>query len=504
MQYVVTNSQMKEAERRCDQSGISYYQMMENAGTRCAEFLMELLPENTRTVVMCGSGNNGGDGLVIARLLREHGRSVSVLLASGTPRTTDAAENLARLPIGTLVYSAEQYREAFRYAGCVVDCIYGTGFHGSLREEPAAMLRTANHCAVRVAVDIPSGVNSDTGELDEHCFRPTHTLVIAAMKAGLLNAPASDILGEVRIMDIGIGEHCYEENHVAFLTDDSLRRPFPPHGRNTHKGTFGRLVGFAGSLCYNGAAYMCASSALRSGVGLYFAASPVSAVKIIAAGLHEAVYVPLPETPDGFVAVDSVALDEIVLPKLDKASAVIVGCGLGNSENTRRLTEFVIRRAACPVIIDADGINSIAGNIDVLKERTGDTILTPHPLEFSRMTGLSIAQIQSDRLNAAKGFAQEYGVTLLLKGADTVIAAPDGRACVNSRACSGLSKGGSGDVLTGIIGAFTAQGVEPFRAACAGAYCHWKAADILCARMPAESILPTDIIAALPEVYSQK
>ena len=504
MQYVVTNPQMKEAERRCDQSGISYYQMMENAGTRCAEFLMELLPENTRTVVMCGSGNNGGDGLVIARLLREHGRSVSVLLASGTPRTTDAAENLARLPIGTPVYSAEQYREAFRYAGCVVDCIYGTGFHSSLREKPVAILRTANHCAVRVAVDIPSGVNSDTGELDEHCFRPTHTLVIAAMKAGLLNAPASDILGEVRIMDIGIGEHCYEGNHVAFLTDDSLRRPFPPHGRNTHKGTFGRLVGFSGSLCYNGAAYMCASSALRSGVGLYFAASPVSAVKIIAAGLHEAVYVPLPETPDGFVDVDSAVLEEIVLPKFDMASAVIVGCGRGNSENTRRLTEFVIRRAACPVIIDADGINSIAGNIDVLKERTGDTILTPHPLEFSRITGLSVAQIQSDRLNAAKRFAQEYGVTLLLKGADTVIAAPDGRVCVNARACSGLSKGGSGDVLTGIIGAFTAQGVEPFRAACAGAYCHWKAADILCARMPAESILPTDIIAALPEVYSQK
>lgn len=504
MQYVVTNSQMKEAERRCDQSGISYYQMMENAGTRCAEFLMELLPENTRTVVMCGSGNNGGDGLVIARLLREHGRSVSVLLASGTPRTTDAAENLARLPIGTPVYSAEQYREAFRYAGCVVDCIYGTGFHGSLREKPLAILRTANHCAVRVAVDIPSGVNSDTGELDEHCFRPTHTLVIAAMKVGLLNAPASDILGEVRIMDIGIGEHCYEGNHVAFLTDDSLRRPFPPHGRNTHKGTFGRLVGFSGSLCYNGAAYMCASSALRSGVGLYFAASPVSAVKIIAAGLHEAVYAPLPETPDGFVDVDSAVLEEIVLPKFDMASAVIVGCGLGNSENTRRLTEFVIRRAACPVIIDADGINSIAGNIDVLKERTGDTILTPHPLEFSRITGLSVAQIQSDRLNAAKRFAQEYGVTLLMKGADTVIAAPDGRVCVNARACSGLSKGGSGDVLTGIIGAFAAQGVEPFRAACAGAYCHWKAADILCARMPAESILPTDIIAALPEVYSQK
>lgn len=504
MQYVVTNSQMKEAERRCDQGGISYYQMMENAGTRCAEFLLELLPEDAHTVVMCGSGNNGGDGLVIARLLRNKGRSVSILLASGIPKTIDAAENLKRLPAGIPVYSAEQYRGAFDGAGCVVDCIYGTGFHGSLREEPAQIIRAANQCAVRVAVDIPSGVNSDTGEVDEGCFRPTHTLVIAAMKAGLLNAPASDILGEVRLVDIGIGEECYEGNNIAFLTDESMRRPFPPHGRNTHKGTFGRLVGFAGSLCFSGAAYMCASAALRSGVGLYFAASPVSAVRIIAAGLHEAVYVPLPETPDGFVDANPAALEEIVLPKLNAASAVLIGCGLGNSENTRRLTEFVIRRAACPVIIDADGINSIAGNIDVLKERTGDTILTPHPLEFSRITGLSVAQIQSDRLNSAKRFAQEYGVTLLLKGADTVIAAPDGRACVNSRACSGLSKGGSGDVLTGIIGAFTAQGVEPFRAACAGAYCHWKAADILCARMPAESILPTDIIAALPEVYSQK
>ena len=138
----------------------------------------------------------------------------------------------------------------------------------------------------------------------------------------------------------------------------------------------------------------------------------------------------------------------------------------------------------------------------MLKERTGDTILTPHPLEFSRMTGLSVREIQSDRLSRASAFAEEYGVDLLLKGADTVIASPDGRVCVNAHACSGLSKGGSGDVLTGIIGAFAAQGIEPFKAACAGAYCHWKAADILTRRMPAESILPTDIIGALPEVYS--
>lgn len=503
MQFVVTNQQMKEAERRCNESGTSYYQMMENAGTRCAEFILGNVPESAAILVMCGSGNNGGDGLVITRLLRQNGRNAAVMLVSGLPKTTDAAENLKRLPAGTPVYSPEQSAEAFSAASCVVDCIYGTGFHGELRGEVPDIIALANRCKFRIAVDVPSGVNSDSGELDERCFKPTHTLVLAAMKLGLLNAPASDILGEVHLLDIGIGEGCFAENNAAFLTDDSLRRPFPPHGRNTHKGTFGRLVGFAGSLCFNGAAYMCASAALRSGVGLYFAAAPVSAVKIIATGLHEAVYVPLPETPDGFADISDETLENIVRPKLESASAVLVGCGLGNNDSTRRLTEFVIRNAACPVIIDADGINSISANIDVLKERTGATILTPHPLEFSRMTGLKVPDIQRDRLNISAKFAQEYGVTLLLKGADTVIAAPDGRLCVNSGACRGLSKGGSGDVLTGIIGAFAAQGAEPFRAACAGAYCHWKAADILTRRMPAESILPTDVISALPEVFSE-
>ncbi len=501
MRYVVTNAQMKTAERRCDERGISYLQMMENAGKRCAEFLLELLPAGAETVVLCGSGNNGGDGLVIARLLKGQGRNVSVLLCCGEPKTDCARENFKRL--GDIpVYDAFQAEKLLSGAECAVDCIYGTGFHGELSDEAAGIISAANRCNLRVSVDVPSGVNSDTGEMDSRCFKPTHTLVIAAMKKGLLNCPCSDILGEVSLHDIGIDEPCFEGNNSGFLTDDSLRRSFPIHGRNTHKGTFGRLVGFAGSLSFSGAAFMCASAALRSGVGLYFAAAPVSTVKILAAGLHEAVYVPLPETCDGFAEFDK-EMPERILPKLESASAVLIGCGLGNSENTRKLTEFVIRNAPCPVIIDADGINSIAENIDVLKERTGDTVLTPHPLEFSRITGLSVKEIQSDRLTRAAEFARKYGVTLLLKGADTVIASPEGQVCVNAHACKGLSKGGSGDVLTGMIGAFAAQGIPVFRAACAGAYCHWRAADILSGRMPAESILPTDIIAALPEVYSR-
>lgn len=494
---------MKTAEQRSDALGVSYRKMMENAGSACAKSIANILHDDVnagRIVVLCGAGNNGGDGFVIARKLREKGFFADIVLVCGEPKTDCAGVNFMLLS-RDWIYPCEEAHALLGGAVCAVDCVYGTGFHGELSEQTAEVFAAAKQCKYRIAVDVPSGVNSDTGELDERCFKPTHTLIIAALKQGLVNMPAADVLGDTQLLDIGIAEQCYDGNSIGFLTDSSMRRPFPQHGRNTHKGTFGRLVGFAGSLCYNGAAFMCANAALRSGVGLYFAAAPLSAVKIIASALHEAVYVPLPEDSAGFAAVTDDALREIVLPNIKKANAVIVGCGLGCSENTRRLAEFVTRNAECPVIIDADGINSIAENIDVLKERTGETILTPHPLEFSRISGISVGEIQRDRMRKASEFAVKYGVTAVLKGADTVIAAADGRICVNARACSGLSKGGSGDVLTGIIGAFAAQGVEPFTAAASGVYCHSKAAEILCERMPAESILPTDIIAALPEVY---
>lgn len=500
MKYVVTNSQMRTAEQRSDQSGLSYLQMMENAGTACAEYIDRLLPNECRIAVLCGKGNNGGDGYVIARLLHEAGRAVSVLQVLGEPKSDCAVQNLQKLR-NVPVFNGEAAEELLQNSDCAVDCIYGTGFHGLLPKEAADIIASANKCKYRIAIDVPSGVNSYTGELDRNCFQPTRTLVLAAVKKGLLNAPCSDILGEVKLLDIGIADSCYENNHVAFLTDESLRRPFPEYGRNTHKKTLGYLLGIAGSLCFSGAAFMCARAALKSGIGIYFAAAPISAVKIMASDLHEAVYIPLPENDDGFADVTQEMLDRN-LYRLKNVQGVVIGCGLGNSDNTRRLTEFVIKNAPCPVVIDADGINSIAGNIDILKERTGETILTPHPLEFSRMTGISVAEIQSDRIKYAAYFAQKYKVTLVLKGADTVIAAPDGKVCVNAHACRGLSKGGSGDVLSGIVGAFIAQGIEPFKAACAGVYCHWRAGDILSKRLPAESILPGDLIDALPEVYN--
>ncbi|MGN1423555.1 MAG: NAD(P)H-hydrate dehydratase, partial [Oscillospiraceae bacterium] len=468
--------------------------------------LEKLVPDRSkRIVILCGSGNNGGDGFVIAYSLIGRGYSPVVVLANGLPRTDCAREHFdilterggKILDHRALRNGAEAYTE-INHADVIVDCIFGTGFHGELPPHILNLIDQTCSRPLRVAVDVPSGVNSDTGEFDQFCFKPHYTFVLAAMKKGLIQPNCADILGKIELVDIFIPEYCYKDGYEAIITDDSFRRPFPPRKKSSHKGSFGRLLNIAGSLCYNGAAALSTSAALRSGVGLCTLAAPISCMKIIAASVNTATFIPLPETDEGFAAGNSHEKIADILPKM---TAVTIGCGLGNSENTRSLTEFVIKNAECPLLIDADGINSIAANINVLKERKGKTVLTPHPLEFSRISGIPIGEIQRDRLAAAKAFAREYGVTLVLKGANTVIASESGEAYVNTCGNAGLARGGSGDVLTGIIGAMLAQGIEPLRAAVSGVYCHALASDILADRLPPECMLPTDIISVLPEVY---
>ncbi len=500
MQFVVTNAQMKLAEQNCDRDSISYIRMMENAGIACAEEIMKLAPKGGYITILCGSGNNGGDGFVISGVLASHGISSAVILVNGEPKTDCARHHFSRL-FGAKILSWQQHRDAccdqILRSDVVVDCIYGTGFHGTLPEAAADAVRFANNCPVRVAVDVPSGINSDTGEMDSGYFRATHTLIIAAIKRGLLSLPCNDLIGDTMLLDIGIDDFCYEE-YVAVITDESFRRPFAKRVKSSHKGSYGKLLNIAGCVNYNGAAAMSTKAALRSGVGLCVLAAPKSVVTMLAPAIHETTYLPLPETEDGFVA-DGAA--KVILAKTKDVTAICIGSGMGRSEVTRNIAENVIRSVSCPIIIDADGINSIAANIDILKERKGEVILTPHVKEFSRISGLSVEEIQADRIKAAKEFAEKYGVTVALKGANTVIASHSGEIYVNTCGNTGLARGGSGDVLTGIIGAMAAQGIAPARAAACGVYCHALASDILAENMPAESMLPCDIIDTLPEVF---
>ncbi len=501
MQFVVTNAQMKLAEQNCDRDSISYIRMMENAGIACAEEIMKFAPKGSYITILCGSGNNGGDGFVISGVLASHGISSAVILVDGEPKTDCARHHFSRL-FGAKIMHWEQHREAccdqIVRSDVVVDCIFGTGFHGTLPAAAADAIRFANNCPIRVAVDVPSGINSDSGEMDEVYFHATHTLMIAAIKKGLLSLPCNDCIGDTKLLDIGIDEFCYGSDYVAAITDDSFRHPFTARVKSSHKGVYGKLMNIAGCINYNGAAAMSTKAALRSGVGLCVLAAPKSVVKMLAPAIHETTYFPLPENEDGFVA-DGAA--RIILQHMKDVTAVSVGSGMGRSEATRNIVENVIRSVSCPIIIDADGLNSIAANIDILKERKGEVILTPHVKEFSRISGLSVQEIQSDRIKAAREFALSYGVTVVLKGANTVIASHNGEVYVNICGNSGLARGGSGDVLTGIIGAMAAQGISPERAAACGVYCHALASDILVEKLPEVSMLPCDIIGTLPEVF---
>lgn len=498
MKYVVTNAQMKSAERLCDEKHISFSQMMKNAGNAAGERVLALCPEKAAAAVLCGSGNNGGDGFVIARKLLENGVDTRVILANGAPKTEISREYFSLLPREIVLdYNTDKARcnAVLRESGIAVDCVFGTGFHGALPENIAELMTTANSVPIKVAVDVPTGVNSDTGEADEHCFKPDFTLVLAAMKRGLINPACVDLLGKIELFDIGISEDCYED-FSAKITDESAYSAIPKRKPSANKGTFGRLLNIAGSLCYSGAAAMSTKAALRTGAGLCTLAAPISVVKMLGAALHETTYLPLPETDDGFVAENCTEKIAEMLPKMN---AVCVGCGLGNSENTRILTEFVVKNAECPIILDADGINSLGGNINVLKERTSAgraTVLTPHPLEFSRISGLSVAEIQRDRIKAARGFSEETGAVVLLKGAFTVIA-NESEVFVNPTGCAALAKGGSGDVLAGIIASLLAQGVEPLKAAASAAFIHGKAAENLAEKIPAHAVLATDLIDGL-------
>lgn len=498
MRYVVTNEQMKAAEKKCDKQFISYSEMMFNAGKACAERIREIC-DPCRAVILCGNGNNGGDGFVIAKLLYEYGFKVRVILVNGNPRTECAKKYYKDLPHGMVITPNEEERcERFiATADIAVDCIFGTGFHGMLPNDILWIIDEAYDLSIRFSVDVPSGVNSDTGEFDEKCFHPTHTFVLDALKKGFLVPECREILGKVEILDIGIDkDYCYNE-YEAILTEDFWLHPFDGRPVTSNKGTFGKLLNISGALRYCGAAAMSTRAALRSGCGLTTLAAPVSVVKALAGSIHETTYLPLPETSDGFIGENAC---DIITEALPKATAVLVGCGLGNSENTRKVTEYVIKNASCPLIIDADGINSIAANINVLKERTGDTVITPHPLEFSRISGLFVDEIQRDRIGSARRFADEYGVIVVLKGANTVIAEPD-HAYVNTTGNSALAKGGSGDVLAGMIASIAAQGRPASIAAIGAVYCHGCAADLAVETMHPASVLASDIIELLPKVY---
>lgn len=503
MGFVVSTKQMAEAEIRSENKGVSRVSLMQNAAAGVMDYLKVRFgrPEEHSFVLLCGSGNNGGDGVELAFLLRESGASVTVIYTDKIPGTETARACMARHSSEFDKIFAEQNMgaafKAMERADVIADCVFGTGYHGELPPVAAELFdHAAGCCGFKLSVDIPSGVNGNSGAITEHSFKPDATLVLGAVKTGILNYPCSDFCGERAVVDIGIGDDCYCE-YEAMLTDDGIYKMLPERKRGANKGSFGRLLNVAGCESYIGAAILSSKAALRIGTGLTTLASVREAVRAAAVAVPECVFLNIPAGSNGFMSADAIKLLETAA---EKAAAITIGCGMGNCGETAEIVSALLSKGKCPIILDADGINSVSGNINVLKDNDRPIVLTPHPGEFSRLTGYSAAQIQSDRLNKAKSFASDTGTVVLLKGADTVIAAPDGRAYVNTSGNNALSKAGCGDVLTGIIGGLAAQGVDTFYSAVLGAYIHGQTADRLVRRTAAASVLAGDIVEELGAV----
>lgn len=510
MRLVVTNEQMKAAEENANNSGTSFMKLMRNAGEACFGRISKIMDGvgNKNFVVLAGRGNNGGDGIVITQLLTEAHASVILVFVQDLPKSDTARQcfSMYEKDIKTCLYVHRQdvVKRALESADAVIDCVFGTGFHGELDEITSELFAFVNEksLGVRISVDVPSGIDSNTGSIAQNAFMPDHTIVLGAMKKGLYSHPAYEYCGKIMLADIGINDSFYASCE-GVLSDNVLREFIPERKRVSHKGTYGHLLNISGSAFYTGAALLSTNGALRTGVGLCTLATPARVINAIATAVPETIYFPLEQDFDGFINDKSVDMikDEL---QSGKYSAVLVGCGLGNRKTTSKMTEIVIMNADCPIIIDADGLNSICGNINILKESKKGIIVTPHPAEFSRMTGKSVPEIQSDRISSAKEFAKEYGVTVVLKGVNTVTASPSGETFINTTGNPGLAKGGSGDVLAGMIASFAAQGTELPYAAALAAYIHGLAADVLALKKNMAGILPRDISEVLPEVMIKR
>lgn len=493
---IVTSKQMKQIEKNANDLAIPYLTMMENAGSQAAEYIRRTLKqlEGLKVAAFCGKGNNGGDGLVAARRLFQMGCQVKVILTDGIPSTPDAqamynqAAELG-IPLLHMDSDGQEILDCMEEVDVVVDAIYGSGFHGELDELHGAVATLINRAIAAVfSLDIPSGIGCDTGEISQNAVMADFTIVFDSLKPAHLLSKLIPNMGRIVVADIGIPQSAHEgiEETVSTIGEEIVEK-IPKKKLNCHKTSTGRLINFAGSFGMAGAAILSGMGALRSGAGYVVTVCPRDVYPIIAGQLIQSTFKFVDENMD-------------VRPLLGGASAVAVGCGLGQGENQRLLLKNILSTAKCPVLIDADGINNLCRDIDMLRDRSCPVILTPHAGEMASLCRCKAGDILRRPIGYAADFAREQGVILVLKGANTIVASPDGAIAVNSTGNPGLAKAGSGDVLTGMIASFLSQGMEPLDAAKCGVYLHGAAADRCQQRLGQAYMQPDDILLDLAEI----
>lgn len=483
---VATTAEMRRIESAAVNTyGLPGVVLMENAGLRVVEEIRRLLGglAGRRVVVAAGPGKNGGDGFVIARHLLHAGAVVRVFRLPG--RGAGPEETLANLavlqrmglPVTPLPDTSAPtgLESVLAEADAVVDALLGTGLRGRPGGNLAWVIEAVNACGRSVvAVDIPSGIDADTGEVRGNCIRATSTVTFTLPKPGLLLYPGAEYTGRLVTADISIPVELTEAVRLNLTTPEIIQRTLPRRDRDTHKGHYGRTLVVAGARGYLGAAVLAAEGALRAGSGLVTLALPASLQDAAAGKLTEVMTRGLSETAAG--TIDRAAFETVAV-MAEAAQALAVGPGLTTQPETAALVRQIAAELAVPKVLDADALNAVAGDTAVLREAKKPIILTPHGGEMARLLGRTVREVQADRLGAARRAAREWEAYVVLKGAGTIIAAPDGEAFINPTGNPGMATGGSGDVLTGVIAGLLAQGLEPLAAAVAGVYLHGSAGD---------------------------
>jgi ADP-dependent NAD(P)H-hydrate dehydratase / NAD(P)H-hydrate epimerase len=503
---VVSGQVMQQMDRRAiEEFGVPGLTLMENAGRSCADAICEDFGpgDGKSALIVAGKGNNGGDGYVIARLLRERGWNAPVVvLATPDSITGDAAANLWRVQRDTVLFAPEgasAYADLFKTATIIVDALLGTGVKSEVTGKYAEAIDLINSAGVPVvAVDIPSGVDAATGRVLGKAVRADITVTFALAKLGNILQPGAELTGRLLVREIGMPDSVVAEAEGCDFTDlASASAIFRPRPVTAHKGSNGHCFIIAGSTGKTGAAAMAANTAVRTGSGLVTLAVPAGLNAIVEVKSTEAMTIPIGREGGGFFAAGT-------LPALLKVAhgkdVMALGPGLGTHPSTVYLVHSLLASLQTPLVIDADGLNAVAAAPELLLAR-GDkvTVLTPHPGEMGRLSGLTVPQVEADRIGCAREFAARYGVYLILKGARSIIAAPDGRIAINGSGNPGMASGGMGDILTGIVASLVGQGYGAFEACQLGAFVHGFAADILADPKGMQGISATDVQEMLPE-----
>jgi hydroxyethylthiazole kinase-like uncharacterized protein yjeF len=504
---LVTAAEMRRLDELTIQRyGTPGHVLMERAGSGATEVLLEQFPHvrRKRVVVVAGKGNNGGDGFVMARLLRRTGvRAELVLLGKAAEVKGDAARMLkalrrARVPLTEVATNREvsQLSAMIKGAALLVDAIFGTGLNAPVEGRYAEVLHLMNASGVPIfAVDIPSGLDADRGTPLGVAIQAEATATFGFAKLGQVLHPGVEHVGTLAVVDIGIAQEAVAEvqPRLRLLDAEAVAPLVPVRAPEAHKGSCGHVLLVAGSRGHTGAALLAAHAACRTGAGLTTLAGPASLNTVYCNGAPEVMTAPLRDS-DGLLEFDEAAMRTL----LEGKTAVVVGPGMGTHTAAAALVRFLLAEVPLPMVIDADALTCLARDLAVLKTARAHALLTPHPGEMARLLAGDTATVQADRVGIARVFAREHGCVLVLKGARSVIAAPDGAVSINSSGNPGMASGGMGDALSGILGGLLAQGLSPADAACLGVYLHGEIADHVAATRGQIGLLASDVIDGVP------